>query len=86
MGPGRQENRPMARFDSEIRAHFNPELRGYASYENAMKKLLAEIPADMADRPITLVMVNSAGRFIPCAVGQRAMSLGVFHRGIAVVG
>ena len=70
----------------EINRHFDPQIKGYATYENALKKLLKELPADMNNRPLTLIMVNSSGRFIPTAVGQDALRFGVHFRGIAVVG
>jgi len=70
---------------TDIRGHFDPDIKGYASYENAMKKLLTEVPVDMKDRPITLIMVNSVGRFIPVAVGRDALHHGLHLRGVAVV-
>lgn len=65
--------------------HLDPEMKGYATYENALKKLKDEVP-DRLDSPSTLVAVNSKGRFIPVAIGKRALELGLHFRGIMCVG
>jgi hypothetical protein len=72
--------------NANIARHFDPEGKGYATRENAMKKLLAEIPAGLDNPPVTFVITNSKGRFFPAAAGPAALSLGLHFRGICVVG
>ena len=63
------------------------EMEGYATRENAIRKLKMELQGVPLERmPVTLVAVNSKGRFVPVAVGQAAMALGLHFRGIAIVG
>jgi RNA:NAD 2'-phosphotransferase (TPT1/KptA family) len=65
--------------------HLDPEIKGYATYENALKKLKAEIPESTREIIITMVAVNSKGRFIPVAMGQVAIQHGLHFRGIMCV-
>ena len=57
-------------------------VKGYATYENAMKKLMKEVSKDDSVR--TMIAVNDQGRFIPVAFGEQAMQLGLHFRGICV--
>lgn len=57
-------------------------VKGYATYENAMKKLRKEVPEDSFIR--TMIAVNDQGRFFPVAFGEEAAQLGLFFRGICV--
>ena len=58
------------------------EVKGYATRENAIKKLQKEVPED--SNVTVTVVVNSSGRFVPVAIGEKAVHLGLFFRGICV--
>lgn len=61
--------------------------KSYVTYANAKKKLddtLRNVGEDV--RPHTMIAVTSSGRFVPVAIGERAVKLGLFHAGIVVVG
>jgi hypothetical protein len=83
---GNHAGTEIAEMTATIARHFNPEGKGYATRENAMKKLLAEVPTDIANPPVTFIITNDKGRFFPAAAGQQALALGLHFRGICVVG
>jgi hypothetical protein len=61
--------------------------KGYATYENALKKIEQELKGiEGVARPQTLIGVKRDGRFVPVAVGQEALRFGLHFRGIVVVG
>ena len=62
--------------------HIDWEGKGYATYENAMKKLRQEVPE--GSHVATMISVNSKGRFFPVAMGDKALQLGLHFRGICV--
>ncbi len=66
-------------------------IKGYATYAAAMRKLKKEIPSDnikslWATSIQCHVAISSEGRFIPVAVGERAVQAGLHFRGVAIVG
>ena len=58
-------------------------IKGYSTYKRAFDKLAKEVPNDSIQ---CLVAVSPAGRFIPVAVGERAVQAGLHFRGIVCVG
>ena len=60
------------------------DVKGYATYENAMKKLRAEVPENSLIT--TMIAMNSKGRYIPVALGGEALRAGLHFRGICVAG
>lgn len=60
--------------------------KSYATMKNALKRLDEVLQGiDPAELPQTLIAVNTQGRFVPVAVGQKAAQLGL-HFHIPVVG
>jgi hypothetical protein len=62
------------------------DVPGYATRANAVRRLskaLHGVPLDQ--QPTTLVAVSPEGRFIPVAVGERALQLGLHFSGIVVI-
>ena len=58
-------------------------IKGYATYKRAFEKLAREVPNDIIQ---CFVATSPAGRFIPVAVGERAVQAGLHFRGIVCVG
>ena len=58
-------------------------IKGYATYAAALRKLQKEITSHGVQ---CFVAVSPAGRFIPVAVGERAVQAGLHFRGVAIVG
>ena len=66
-------------------------IKGYATYAAAMRKLKKEIPSNNINTlgAISIqchVAISPEGRFIPVAVGHRAVQVGLHFRGVAIVG
>ena len=57
-------------------------IKGYATYENALKKLNKEVTDPMVQ---CFVSTSPEGRFIPVAVGHLALQNGLHFRGIVLV-
>jgi hypothetical protein len=73
--------------DTHFRHNTFSGCKSYATYQNAMKKLDVELKGITGvARPQTLVASTPDGRFVPVAVGQEAMRLGLHFAGIVVVG
>ena len=58
-------------------------IKGYATYKRAFEKLAKEVPNDFIQ---CFVAASPEGRFIPVAVGERAVQAGLHFRGIVCVG
>ena len=61
-------------------------IKGYATYAAAARKLQKEMNTSFSQGIQCFVAVSSEGRFIPVAVGERAVQAGLHFRGVAIVG
>ena len=61
-------------------------IKGYATYAAAQRKLQKEMNSSFSQGVQCFVAVSSEGRFIPVAVGERAVQAGLHFRGVAIVG
>jgi hypothetical protein len=59
-----------------------PGVKGYATYVGAYRKIMKEV--DDSSDVTTMVLATPEGRFVPVALGEKALQMGLHFRGICV--